>query len=229
LGFDCISLPGNDIPDWFTYTAEGHSVCFEVPHINDRYLGGFTVCIVCNVYSPIDNCRIKYIEDQEIPCISVINKTKLIHLSGSGKLFDLYRVMLLSTYLDGSHEDHIWQFKFRKFNFYESGFNLVAGDEVEVKAYFGSKINVKKIGVCLIYDDGDASIYQVAIESKIGLGDDEVEPGHGCFDDEQGAKRWRCEHNTNHKAKSSHGCFDDNREAKRLRYDHSAEMMIDDE
>ncbi|KAE7999550.1 hypothetical protein FH972_003967 [Carpinus fangiana] len=131
----------------------------------------------------------------------------------------MYRGMLHTTF-----EDHIWQFKFN-----ESGFNLVAGDEVEVKAYFGSIINVKKIGVCLTYDDGDASIDQVAIESKIGLGDDEVESSHGCFDDERGAKRLRCENNTDDKAESSHSCFDDNREAKRLRYDHSAEMMIDDD
>jgi hypothetical protein len=198
-GFACIYLPGNDIPDWCTYTAEGHSVCFEVPRINDdRNIQFISVCVVCNFYSSFDKCWLEY--NEEIPCISVINKTKpTFHLSGSEiRLFEMYRGILFSTF-----EDHIWQFKYRKFYFNERGFNLVAGDEVEVKAYFGSKMNVKKIGVCLTYDDGDASIDQVAIESKIGLGGD--------------------------KAESSHGCFDDNREAKRLRYDHSAEMMIDDD
>ncbi|KAB8388293.1 hypothetical protein FH972_024767 [Carpinus fangiana] len=109
-----------------------------------------------------------------------------------------------------SHEDHIWQF-----NFPNSKFNLEAGDEVEVIADFG--------------DDGDASIDQVVIESKIGLSDDEVESSHGCFDDERGAKRLRCEHNTDDKAETSHGCFDNDREAKRLKCDHSAEMRIGDD
>ena len=206
------------------YKAEGHSVCFEVPRINDRNIDGFSVCVVCNVYSSFDNCGVKY--NEGIPCISVINKTKpTFHLSLSEIIFfEMCRGSLFSTF-----EDHILQLKCRQFNFHESGLNLVASDKAEVKAYFGPKINVKKIGVCLIYDDRDASIDQVAIESKTGLGDDEVESSHNCFDDERGAKRLRCEHNTDDKVESSPGCFDDNREAKRLRYDHSPEMMIDDD
>jgi hypothetical protein len=210
-----IFLPGNDIPDWFTYKAEGNSVCFEVPRINDRNMDGFTVCIV---YSSFCNCCILSMD--ELPCISVNNKTK--------RTINRNEWPPPTLFHDVPHEDHIWQS-----NFHGSGFNLVAGDEVEVEACFGPDISVKKIGVCLIYgsvsDDRDASVDQVAIKSKIGLGDDEVESSHGCFDDERGAKRLRCEHNTDEKAESSHGCFDDNREAKRLRYDHSAEMMIDDD
>ncbi|XP_059451624.1 disease resistance protein RUN1-like [Corylus avellana] len=227
-----IFLPGNDIPDWFTYKDEGPSVCFEVPRINDRNMDGFTVCIV---YSS----KIGYTPD--LPTISVINKTKSTVEQNERPY---------SINLEMSYEDHIWQF-----NFPNSKSKLEAGDEVEVIADFGSGIDVKKIGVCLVYksnidgfdgkmihyastsnkdaivfsDDGDASIDQVVIESKMGLGDDEVESSHGCFDDERGAKRLRCDHNTDDKAESSHGCFDNHREAKRLRYDHSAEMRIDDD
>ncbi|XP_059452493.1 disease resistance protein RUN1-like [Corylus avellana] len=226
-----IFVPNNDIPDWFTYKDEGRSVCFEVPHIIDRNMEGFTVCIV---YSTYDNCKIGVSSD--LPSISVINKTKST-IKQNERPFSIALKM--------SHEDHIWQINFPK-----SEFNLEAGDEVEVIADFGSEINVKKIGVCLIYervidgqiihyastsnknaivisDDRDVSIDQVAIESKIGLGDDEVELSNGCFADERDAKRLRCEHSIDDKAESSHGCFDDDREAKRLRYDHSAEMRID--
>jgi hypothetical protein len=140
-GFDSefgISLPGNDIPDWFTYTAEGHSVCFEVPRINDRNIDGFTVCIV---YSSFDNCRIKHIT--KIPSVSIINNTKRILQQNKRSRIDL----------DVSHEDHIWQS-----NFPESGLNLEAGDEVEVDAYFVSDIEVKKIGVCLILSVIDSEV-----------------------------------------------------------------------
>ncbi|KAB8388295.1 hypothetical protein FH972_024769 [Carpinus fangiana] len=149
------------------------------------------------------------------PSISVINKTKSTIQQNERPPY--------SINLEMSHEDHIWQF-----NFPNSKFNLEAGDEVEVIADFGSEIDVKKIGVCLVYkrvidgkmihyastsnkdtivfsDDGDVPIDQVVIESKIGLSDDEVESSHGCFDDERGAKRLRCEHNPDDKAESNHG------------------------
>jgi hypothetical protein len=40
-----IFLPGNQIPDWFTYQCEGPSVHFEVP-IGDPILKEFGVCVV---------------------------------------------------------------------------------------------------------------------------------------------------------------------------------------
>ncbi|KAB8388292.1 hypothetical protein FH972_024766 [Carpinus fangiana] len=131
-------------------------------------------------------------------------------------------------------------------NFPKSNFNLEAGDEVEVIADFGSGIDVKKTGVRLIYDkvidgkmihyastsnkdtivvdDEDASTDQAAIGSKRGLWDDKAESSHGCFGNEQEAKRLRCENSTDDKAESSRDYFDDDREAKRMR-SHSMDMI----
>jgi hypothetical protein len=169
---------------------------------------GFTVCIV---YS-CDNCQIRYAED--LPIISVLSKTKCT-IDQNERPFNIT--------LEMSDEDHIWIF-----NFNQNEVNLEASDEVEVIADFGPEIDVKKIGVCLVYDrdidekmihyastsnkdaivvidDGDASIDRVAIESKRGLGDYEADLSHGCFDDNRAAKRLRCEHNPDDKAESNHG------------------------
>jgi hypothetical protein len=224
-------LPGNDIPDWFTYKDEGASVCFEVPLIIDCIIEGFTVCIV---YS---SCLDKIVA-QDLASISVINYTK--------SMIQTKRPVTMDVVI--SHEDHMWQGNVSK-----SNFNLEAGDEVEVIVDFGSGIDVKKIGVRLVYDkvvDGkmihyastsnkdaivvsdneDAStIDQVVIESKRGHRDDKAESSRGCFDDEREAKRLRCEHNTDDKPESSLGCFDDDQEAKRLRCDDNTEMIVDDD
>ncbi|XP_059451939.1 disease resistance protein RPV1-like [Corylus avellana] len=191
-----IFLPGNDIPDWFTYKDEGCSICFEVPRIIDRNMEGFAVCII---YSSCGNGETWYAGD--LPIISVLSKTKSTTYQNE-RPFNIT--------LEISHEDHIWIF-----NFDENDVNLEAGDEVEVIADFGPEIDVKKIGVCLVYGrdiDGKMIHYAstsnkdaiVAIESKRGLGDDEADLSHGCFDNDRAAKRLRCEHNPDDKAESSH-------------------------
>jgi hypothetical protein len=202
-----IFLPGNDIPDWFTYKDEGPSLCFKVPHIIGGNIQWFTVCIV---YSACPD----RILGLGLPTnsISIINYTK-----GRTETMSPITTNAVNTDDDG---DHMWQANFSK-----HWFQSEAGDEVEVIVDFGLGFDVKKIGVCPVYDmvidekmihysstsnkgvivvsdDEDASTDQVAIESKRSLGD--------------------------YKAESSHGCLDDEREPKRLRCDHNSEMSIDD-
>ncbi|XP_059452793.1 uncharacterized protein LOC132183379 [Corylus avellana] len=127
-----IFLPDNDIPDWFTYKDEGRSICFEVPRIIDHNMEGFAVC---TVHSSCDNGEIWYAGD--LPIISVLNKTKSTTYQNERRF---------NITLEISHEDHIWIFNFDKYEV-----NLEAGDEVEVIADFGPEIDVKKIGVRLVY------------------------------------------------------------------------------
>jgi hypothetical protein len=169
-----IFLPGNDIPERFTFKDEGPSVCFEVPCISDHNIEGFTVCIV---YS---SCLVKIIAE-DLPSISIINYTKTT--------IQTRRLVTIDVVI--SHEDHMGQANFPK-----SNFNLGASDEVEVIVDFGSGIDVKKTRVCLIYDkaidgkmihyastsnkdaivvdDEYASTDQAAIGSKRGLWDEKA-------------------------------------------------------
>jgi hypothetical protein len=192
-----------------------------VPHIIDCKMEGFTVCIV---YS---SCLDKILA-QDLASISVINYTK--------SMIQTRRPVTVDVVI--SHEDHMWQGNVSK-----SIFNLEAGDEVEVIVDFGSGVDVKKIGVRLVYDrvvDGkmihydatsnkdtivvsdneDAStIDQVAIEYKRGRCDDKAESSRRCFNDEREAKRLRYEHNTDDKPE-----YD-----TRLRCEDDTEMIVDDD
>jgi len=175
-----IFLPGNDIPDWFTYKEEGPSVSFEVPHM----IEGFTLCTVYSLCPDkmVDRDPTNY--DPPL-CLRVINYTKSTTEGRKPATFDL----LISDYV----EDHIWQVNVPK-----HWFDLEAGDQVKVVVDPGTGVYLKKTGVFLIYDrvidgnmihyastsnmdgiivsdDGDASIDQVAIESKRGL------PPKPCF------------------------------------------------
>jgi hypothetical protein len=195
-----ICLPGNDIPDWFTYKEEGPSVSFEVPCM----IEGFTLCIAYSLCPDkmVDGDLTNYVPLH----FTVINYIKNI----------IHTEFAESFYLSIAHdiEDHIWQVAIGKILF-----DFEAGDELEVNVYTRPGVNVKKTGVFLIYDrvvdgsivhyastsnkdavvvsdDGDASIDHVAIKSKRGLGDDKSESSHGCFDDDREAKRLRCDHDT---------------------------------
>jgi hypothetical protein len=229
-----ICLPGNDIPDWFTYKEEGPSVSFEVP----RMIEGFTLRIVYSLCldKMVDGDLTNYFSPLDVTVINYTKNITHIELSESFNLSIAHEV-----------EDHVWQVTIDKLLF-----DLEASDRVEVNVNTRPGVDVKKTGVFLIYDrvvdgsmvhyastsnkdaiivsdNGDASIDHVAIESKRGLSDDKSESGYGCFDDDREAKRLRCEHNPDGKAESSCGCFDDDREAKRLRCDHDTEMSIDDD
>ena len=194
-----IFLPGNDIPDWFTYQDEGPSVCFEVPSIIDCNLDGFVVCIV---YSSCPNNDM--IESPDFPSISVIYYTKNIIQTSRPATIDVKI----------SPEDHMWQSNISKCKF-----NLEDGDEVEVIVDFGARFIVKKIGVSLIYDGVlDGTMFHYASTSnedtivvsdnedvkdqawpmqfERGLHDEEAGPSHGWLEDEPQPKILKCEDNT---------------------------------
>lgn len=123
-----IVLPGNQIPDWFTYQCEGPSVHFEVP-IVDSILKEFGVCVLTSVpVLVLFSCRIS---------MSFINHTKNTILTNlvetSGSPFPLGdHLFLCSIVLTNDFED---------------------GDEAEIVVGWDcDQIIVKKIGVYLVYE-----------------------------------------------------------------------------
>ncbi|XP_059452202.1 disease resistance protein RPV1-like [Corylus avellana] len=191
-----IWLPGNDIPNWFTYSDEGPTVCFEVPHIIDSNIEGFTVCIAFSV--PPDKKAVIGFPNNSIKVVNNTKNTTEIVFTP----INIYRTLIACD-----EGDHLWQT-----NFTNRKFNLEAGDKVVVTASVGYGVIVKKIGVrlihCRVIDEKmiyyastfikDAIVVtededQVAVKSKRGLGDDIAESSHGCFDHEREAKRLRCD------------------------------------
>jgi hypothetical protein len=120
-----ICLPGNQIPDWFTYQGEGPSVRFEV-HTVDQILKGFAVCVVYKLLVPVlSSYR---------GITSFINHTKNTILT------------IPSDTTGGTvhRGDHLWVGNVVTNDFED-------GDEVEVVVDLGVEITVKKIGICLGY------------------------------------------------------------------------------
>jgi hypothetical protein len=125
-----IFLPGNDIPDWFTYKDEGPSVSFECAHSVEWNFKGFATCIV---YSSSVLVLSTYSTR-----ISVINHTKNNTIQ-----------TITPTTIGGPTPpgDHLWLC-----NVHKSRVNFEDGDKVTVGVDFGHEIVVKKTGVCLAYD-----------------------------------------------------------------------------
>ncbi|XP_057744471.1 disease resistance protein RPV1-like [Arachis stenosperma] len=120
-------LPGNNNPDWLTFSSEGSSVSFEVPKVNGRSLKAVILCIA---YSSSSN--IIPSEGISLKNMMIINYTKATT--------HVYEGDTLSS-LKG--ED--WQSVLS---------NLDASDKVQVVAVvLGYGFTVKETTVYLIYDD----------------------------------------------------------------------------
>ncbi|XP_059461799.1 disease resistance protein RUN1-like [Corylus avellana] len=122
-----IVLPGNQIPNWFTYQCEGPSVHFKVPTV-DNILKEFGVGVVFA-------SRVQVFSSYK-GSMSFINHTK----------------NTVPTDLAGTNGgpfpfgDHLYLRNIVRTNDFEDG------DEVEVLVNWGPEIIVKKIGVYLVYE-----------------------------------------------------------------------------
>ncbi|XP_061362494.1 disease resistance protein RUN1-like [Gastrolobium bilobum] len=124
-------LPGDNCPNWLAYTAEGHSVFFQVPEDSDRPIKGMILCVI---YSSTT-------ENKGVEClisVLIINYTKCtIH------------VYKRDTAMSFNDED--WQ---------GVKSNLGAGDNVEIFVAFRHGVIVKKTAVYLIYGQSIVKIEQ---------------------------------------------------------------------
>lgn len=69
-GFGGVCLPGKEIPDWFAYKDEGHSIFLELPQFTNCNLEGF---IVCTLYSSCFDNTVS----TDLPSLSVIITQKV--------------------------------------------------------------------------------------------------------------------------------------------------------
>ncbi|KAE8056532.1 hypothetical protein FH972_013300 [Carpinus fangiana] len=120
-------IPGNQIPDWFTYQCEGPSVHFEVPTV-DSILKEFGVCFVFA-------SRVQLLSSYKAS-MSFINHTKKTILTTVAATSD-------GPFPPG---DHLFLRNIVLTNDFEDC------DEVEVLVDLGPEIIVKKIGVYLVYE-----------------------------------------------------------------------------
>ncbi|XP_059461841.1 disease resistance protein RUN1-like [Corylus avellana] len=138
-----IVLPGNQIPDWFTYQCEGPSLYFKVPTA-DPILNEFGVCVVFA-------SRVQVLSSYK-RTVSYINHTKntvLTNLAVTSGQFPLEDHLLLGNrVLTNDFED---------------------GDEVEVLLDWGPEIIVKKMGVHLVYErvvDGKDEDHAIVVPAR---------------------------------------------------------------
>ncbi|XP_038721239.1 disease resistance protein RPV1-like [Tripterygium wilfordii] len=187
-GFGGIYLPGNEIPDWYSYKDEGPSVFFQIPKFIDNEFKGFSVCVVFS--SHLDK-----MVSSDFHSLTIFNYTKGV-TKRKPVAFDL----------ETSPEDHLWQSHFSS-----QSFDLDCEDEIEIFIDFGDKFTIKKTGVYLIYekdviieyksnlitDNEDEVNDDAGVTAKRGRDEDgnEAGPSHGWSDEEQAPKRLRYEPN----------------------------------
>ncbi|RYR26718.1 hypothetical protein Ahy_B02g061023 [Arachis hypogaea] len=122
---ECL-LPGNKNPDWLTFSGEGSSVIFDVPHVNGCKLKTMMLCVS---YSSSPN--IKASEGHIIKNLFIINLTKTTHYLYDGDTL-------------ASLREEEW---------HKVISNLEAGDKVQIVVVARVGIIVKKIVVYLIYGE----------------------------------------------------------------------------
>lgn len=146
-------LPGNDIPEWFTYVDEGDRVSFEVPQVSGCNLKALTVYTVYKcLQEDKSNLYISIFVTNHSNCTSFL-------------------VQPTYPYTTVSHEV-VWQGHLSN-----KDFNLEGGDFIEVCVAFGSGQTVKKMGVSLLWDkfiyDTDFFIACKSVPYAYFLRDDE--------------------------------------------------------
>ncbi|PON63963.1 TIR-NBS-LRR-like protein [Parasponia andersonii] len=190
-----VFLPGDDIPEWFTYMDEGNSVYFEVPQVVNCNLESLVVCIVYS--SSLDG-----IVSLDMPSLSAINYTKGTISTRRPITMDVLT----------SSKDSLWQGHFPN-----KMFKLEGGDEVEVILDFGRQFNVKKIGVYLLWDKdfGNKMIEysSMANEDATVLSCDE-----NCTSDDEDGVRPKRRLDQNEAGPSQSGYHDEDPSPKRLRH-----------
>ncbi|XP_052113382.1 disease resistance protein RPV1 isoform X4 [Arachis duranensis] len=122
---ECL-LPGNNNPDWLTFSGKGSFVNFDVPHVNGCKLKTMMLCV-----SYSSSPSIKASEGHIIKNLFIINLTKTTHYLYDGDTL-------------ASLREEEW---------HKVISNLEAGDKVQIVVVARLGIIVKKIVVYLIYGE----------------------------------------------------------------------------
>ncbi|XP_058216254.1 disease resistance protein RPV1-like [Rhododendron vialii] len=147
-------IPGNKVPPWFNFKNLGSSIDFIVSsYINSR-IRGLNVCLVYELSGdPIDYKVLPFMTDQKDhePHTVISNRTKSLIWSHCPQVF--------GTTEDG--EDTMW------LSYWKFGNHLESGDEVNISVSGGGFVQVKEVGVHLLYkEEQEEMSSQSAYEDK---------------------------------------------------------------
>ncbi|KAG5550623.1 hypothetical protein RHGRI_015536 [Rhododendron griersonianum] len=124
----CAYIPGSKIPPWFNFKNLGSSIDFIVPSYLNLRIGGLNVC---SVYEHSGDPK------RDEPHTIISNRTKGLVWSHCPHVF--------GTAEDG--EDTMW------LSYWKFGNRLEVGNEVRISVYGGEFLNVKEVGVRLLYEE----------------------------------------------------------------------------
>ncbi|KAI8556037.1 hypothetical protein RHMOL_Rhmol05G0221800 [Rhododendron molle] len=147
-------IPGNKVPPWFNFKNLGSSIDFIVPSYLNLRIRGLNVCLVYeHAGDPIDYQVLSILTDQKNhePHTVISNRTKGLIWSHCPQVF--------GTSEDG--EDTMW------LSYWKFGNLLESGDEVNISVSGGGFVQVKEVGVHLLYkEEQEEMSSQSAYEDK---------------------------------------------------------------
>ncbi|KAB1226982.1 hypothetical protein CJ030_MR1G014996 [Morella rubra] len=148
-----VCLPGNEVPNWFSYTRIGFSTSFLVPPLSEGQIRMFSICAVYGIKKGADE-KIVYHGKSEIRLI--------VHKKSEGQH---YQILLLPIWFEAPANDtdnllffqtHLRRSILKTVDFPEEDVEIVRGDEIEMSfAIFPteSRFEVKKCGVHLLLEE----------------------------------------------------------------------------
>ncbi|KAJ4716798.1 TIR-NBS-LRR disease resistance protein [Melia azedarach] len=132
-----ISVPGNQVPDWYNYQSVGSIISFQVPPVLNCPIKGLTICVV---YAA---------EENDLDTLSF----------GEFVIKDLTKNLEWNVSPDSSfpvtRQDHMWVVHIPHSTLDNQ---LEAGDRVEVSVSFLCSLDRVKCGIQLLYDQTMGSL-----------------------------------------------------------------------
>lgn len=137
-----LSLPGSEVPNWFSHQRTGSSISFHVPSPSE---GEIRVLLICAVYASKKESHPRWTKNHVI----IYNKTRGYRHVLLPEEFDFPvnnsdNLFLFQTHLIGNNLEMVPA--------PERKLEMVSGEEIEISFQLWSSIEVKKCGVHLLVD-----------------------------------------------------------------------------
>ena len=171
--FDVV-IPGSEVPDWFGHKSEGASINLEVPSSLFKQFRGIALCAVFRPpqHRPPNHRRYYLYDEFALSC----------YFAANGDAFYPQPVIEFSEEIDMVESDHRW-FMYLLPNFFGEEFLQIAdGSSCQLEFTFASqdpRIEIKKCGVHLVYEEEIEDLKQSMGQSKRSRDDENGGSGEG--------------------------------------------------
>ncbi|KAF5446667.1 hypothetical protein F2P56_032276 [Juglans regia] len=155
-----LSLPGSEVPNWFSHQRTGSSITFHVPSPSE---GEIRVLPICAVYASKKESHLRWTKNHVI----IYNKTRgyghvLLPEEFDFPVNNSDNLFLVQTHLIGNNLEMVPA--------PERKLEMVSGEEIEISFELWSSIEVKKCGVHLLVDKPNAHKLPISdLQEKIEL------------------------------------------------------------